>query len=91
MSRKKMNLCLTVLLIALYLACLLVSYGSAANYVESDFRHSVKSVKDYFEKNIHRNPMKENIYHWNPSHMIFIHRQNISIHGRRLSWIQNIR
>lgn len=51
MSRKKMNLCLTVLLIVLYLACLLVSYGSAANYVESDFRHSVKSVKDYFEKN----------------------------------------
>ena len=51
MSRKEMNLCLTVLLIALYLACLLVSYGSAANYVESDFRHSVKSVKDYFEKN----------------------------------------
>ncbi|WP_454970329.1 sensor histidine kinase [Dorea sp.] len=51
MSRKKMNLCLIVLLIVLYLACLLVSYRSAANYVESDFRHSVKSIKDYFEKN----------------------------------------
>ena len=51
MSRKKMNLCLIVLLIVLYLACMLVSYRSAADYVESDFRHSVKSVKDYFEKN----------------------------------------
>ena len=38
MSRKEMNLCLTVLLIALYLACLLVSYGSAANYVGKRFQ-----------------------------------------------------
>lgn len=51
MSRKKMNVYLVVLLIVMYLACLLVSYKSAANYVESDFRQSVKSVKDYFEKN----------------------------------------
>ena len=51
MSRKKMNLYLVVLLIVMYLACLLVSYKSAVNYVESDFRQSVKSVKDYFEKN----------------------------------------
>ena len=50
MSRKKMNVYLVVLLIVMYLACLLVSYKSAANYVESDFRQSVKSVKDYFEK-----------------------------------------
>ena len=52
MSRKKMNLYLVVLLIVMYLACLLVSYKSAVNYVESDFRQSVKSVKDYFEKKL---------------------------------------
>ena len=39
MSRKKMNVYLVVLLIVMYLACLLVSYKSAANYVESDFIH----------------------------------------------------
>lgn len=91
MSRKEMNLCLTVLLIALYLACLLVSYGSAANYVESDFRHSVKSVKDYFEKNYSQKSNEGEYISLESITYDFIHRQNISIHGRRLSWIQNIR
>lgn len=88
MSRKKMNVYLVVLLIVMYLACLLVSYKSAANYVESDFRQSVKSVKDYFEKTTARERMRENIYHWSPSHMIFIRRRNISTPGRRRSWIR---
>lgn len=51
MNRKKMNLCLIGLLCVMYFTCLMVSYFSAANYVESDFQKSMKNVKNYFEKN----------------------------------------
>lgn len=51
MSRKKMNMCLIGLLGVMYLVCLMGSYFSATNYVESDFQHSMKNVRNYFEKN----------------------------------------